>query len=79
MIELFYSGSGIEGQIQGTAWVALQAFSEYADHHKGIRATKGKSADAARLESIWPGSASILKRQALAAIADQAQVQLAAA
>jgi phage/plasmid-like protein (TIGR03299 family) len=79
VIELFHAGTGIEGPIRGTAWGALQAFTEYADHHKGIRATKGKSADAARLESIWMGSASILKRQALAAIADQAQVQLAAA
>jgi phage/plasmid-like protein (TIGR03299 family) len=79
VIELFYSGSGIEGPIQNTAWAALQALSEYADHHKGIRATKGKSAGAARLESIWLGSSAALKRQALLAIADQAQVQLAAA
>jgi phage/plasmid-like protein (TIGR03299 family) len=79
VIELYHSGSGIEGPIEGTAWAARQALSEYADHHKGIRATKGKSADAARLESIWLGSSAALKRQALLAIADQAQVQLAAA
>jgi phage/plasmid-like protein (TIGR03299 family) len=79
VIELFHSGSGIEGPIEGTAWAALQAFSEYADHHKGVRATKGKSAGAARLESIWMGSAASLKHQAFTAIADQAQVQLAAA
>ncbi|WP_225413312.1 DUF932 domain-containing protein [Stigmatella hybrida] len=79
VIELFHSGTGIEGPIRSTAWGALQAFSEYADHHKGIRATKGKSAGAARLESIWMGSAASLKHLALTAIADQAQVQLAAA
>jgi phage/plasmid-like protein (TIGR03299 family) len=79
VIELFHAGTGIEGPIEGTAWAALQAFSEYADHHKGIRATKGKSDGAARLESIWMGSAASLKHQALTAIADQAQVQLAAA
>ncbi|MDC0708750.1 DUF932 domain-containing protein [Stigmatella sp. ncwal1] len=79
VIELFHAGTGIEGTIRGTAWGALQAFSEYADHHRSIRATKGKSAGAARLESIWMGSAASMKQQALTAIADQAQVQLAAA
>jgi phage/plasmid-like protein (TIGR03299 family) len=79
VIELFHAGTGIEGPIRGTAWGALQAFTEYADHHKGIRATKGKSADAARLESTWMGGSAALKRQALLAIADRAQVQLAAA
>jgi phage/plasmid-like protein (TIGR03299 family) len=79
VIELFHAGTGIEGPIRGTAWGALQAFSEFADHHRSTRATKGKSADAARLESIWIGSAASLKQQALFAIADASHVQLAAA
>ncbi|HYO55919.1 DUF932 domain-containing protein [Archangium sp.] len=77
VIELFHAGRGLEGSIRGTAWGALQAFSEYADHHRHTRVPKGKSMDALRLESIWMGKAASLKRQALAAIADTARIRLA--
>jgi|GEM_PF-1093315 len=78
VIELFHAGTGLEG-IRGTAWGALQAFTEWADHHRTVRTSKDRNAAATRLESIWMGSAASLKHQALTAIADQAQVQLAAA
>jgi phage/plasmid-like protein (TIGR03299 family) len=76
VIELFEAGRGMHG-IRGTAWAGLQAFVEFADHHRMIR---GGSADpaAARLESIWLGGAAELKRRALAAIADEARIPLAA-
>ncbi|WNG33304.1 DUF932 domain-containing protein [Archangium violaceum] len=77
VIELFHAGRGLEGSIRGTAWGALQAFSEYADHHRHTRVPKGKSIDTLRLESIWMGKAASLKRQALAAIADTARIRLA--
>ena len=77
VIELFHAGRGLEGSIRGTAWGALQAFSEYADHHRHTRVPKGKNVDTLRLESIWMGKAASLKRQALAAIADTARIRLA--
>ncbi|WP_224370481.1 DUF932 domain-containing protein [Hyalangium versicolor] len=55
VIDLFHADTGIEGLIRGTVWGALQVFSEFADHHWSTRATKGKSAESARLESIWRG------------------------
>ncbi|HZH78642.1 MAG TPA: DUF932 domain-containing protein [Archangium sp.] len=78
VVELFHTGTGIEGDIQGTAWAALQAFSEWADHHRHTRAVQGKKVEVMRLESIWMGKAAAMKRQALAAIADTAQLRLAA-
>jgi hypothetical protein len=78
VVELFHTGTGIEGDIQGTAWAALQAFSEWADHHRHTRAVQGKKVEVMRLESIWMGKAAAMKRQALAAIVDTAQLRLAA-
>ncbi|QRN99153.1 DUF932 domain-containing protein [Archangium violaceum] len=71
-------GSASIYDIQGTAWAALQAFSEWADHHRHTRAVQGKKVEVMRLESIWMGKAAAMKRQALAAIADTAQLRLAA-
>ncbi|XXF81584.1 DUF932 domain-containing protein [Myxococcaceae bacterium GXIMD 01537] len=63
---------------QGTAWAALQAVSEYADHHRSTRTVEGTSMEARRLESIWMGKAAAMKRQALLAIANTSQLRLAA-
>ncbi|MBF5043172.1 DUF932 domain-containing protein [Aggregicoccus sp. 17bor-14] len=76
--ELFEAGTGIEGPIRGTAWAALQAFTEYADHHRHTRALKGRRAEELRLESIWFGRAAALKHQALFAIAGESRLALAA-
>ncbi len=78
VVELFHCGSGIEGDIQGTAWAALQAVSEYADHHRSTRTVEGTNMEARRLESIWMGKAAAMKRQALLAIANTTQLRLAA-
>lgn len=76
VVELFENGVGMKG-IRGTAWAGLQAFTEFADHHRGIRGSNGNPA-AARLESIWLGGAADLKRRALAAITEQVRIPLAA-
>ncbi|WP_342742449.1 DUF932 domain-containing protein [Stigmatella aurantiaca] len=65
VVELFHCGGDIEGDIQGTAWAALQAVSEYADHHRSTRTVEGTSTEARQLESIWMGKAAAMKRQAL--------------
>jgi len=77
VVQLFHAGTGIEGRIQNTAWAALQAVSEWADHHRHTRSVKGKPIEMMKLESIWMGKAANLKRQALAAIADTARIRLA--
>lgn len=76
VVELFENGVGMRG-IRGTAWAALQAFTEFADHHRGVRGANGNAA-AARLESIWLGGAADLKRRALMAITDAVRIPLAA-
>lgn len=62
---LFTTGIGITSGIRGTAWAALQAWSEFADHHRVVR---NDDDGAKRLESIWMGSAATLKQDALASI-----------
>lgn len=74
--ELFEAGAGMSG-IRGTAWAGLQALTEFADHYRTIRGAEGNPA-AARLESIWLGGAADLKKRALAAIAAEARIPLAA-
>lgn len=59
--------AGMEG-IKGTAWGALQAWTEFADHHTTVRALPDRTASSARLESIWFGGGAELKQKALAAI-----------
>ncbi len=78
VVELFHAGTGIEGPIQGTAWAALQAMAEYADHHRLLRTVQGTSKESRRLESIWMGKAANMKRQALTTIAGMTQLRLAA-
>lgn len=65
------SGSDIKG-VRGTAYGALQAVTEYADHFRTIRATSGRSREEARFESIMMGSASQFKSRAFSLFADMA-------
>ncbi|MCK8504231.1 DUF932 domain-containing protein [Myxococcus fulvus] len=78
VVELYHVGAGIEGDMQATAWAALQAVAEYADHHRLTRAVQGRRVDAMRLESIWMGKAASMKRQALTAILSESQLRLVA-
>ncbi|HEX8821233.1 MAG TPA: DUF932 domain-containing protein [Archangium sp.] len=78
VVQLFHAGTGIEGPIQNTAWAALQAVSEWADHHRNTRSVKGKPVEAMRLESIWMGKAAAIKKLALTSIMNEAHVRLRA-
>lgn len=79
VIELFETGIGVGPGIRGSGWAALQSWSEYADHHRPIRLTRGENAQASRLQSIWWGQAADLKQRAFDAIVAQAGIQMAAA
>lgn len=79
VIELFETGIGVGAGIRGSAWAALQGWSEFADHHRPIRLSRGENAQASRLQSIWWGQAAGLKQQALDAVIAQAGIQMAAA
>lgn len=78
VIQLFETAVGIE-RVRGTAWAAFQGWTEYADHHRPVRDTGREDLRRARLASIWMGRAANMKQAALRAIADEANVQLAAA
>jgi phage/plasmid-like protein (TIGR03299 family) len=78
VIQLFETAVGIE-RVRGTAWAALQGWTEYADHHRLVRDTGREDPRRARLASIWMGRAAGIKQAALGAIADEAGIQLAAA
>ena len=70
VLDLFESGKGHE-HIRGTAWAALNAVAEFADHHRSTRTRPGDNRDEKRLSSIWLGSAATLKRAAHEAICSQ--------
>ncbi len=74
---LFHEAVGLNDNIQNTAWAALQAWSEYSDHHRVQRATETQGAATARLESIWMGRGAQLKRRALASILSSAGIAMA--
>jgi phage/plasmid-like protein (TIGR03299 family) len=65
---LFEGGIGVTSGIRGTAWAALQAWTEFADHHRVVRDDDN---GAKRLESIWFGRAANMKQDAFAAITRQ--------
>ena len=77
VVQLFDTAVGIE-RVRGTAWAALQGWTEYADHHRLVRDTGRENPRRARLASIWMGRAAGIKQAALTAIAEEAGVQLAA-
>jgi phage/plasmid-like protein (TIGR03299 family) len=70
VLELFEYGQG-HARIRGTAWAALNAVAEFADHNRSPRVRPGDSRDEKRLSSIWLGSSAVLKRAAHEAICSQ--------
>lgn len=70
VIELFEYGKGHEG-IRGSAWAALNAVAEYADHHRSARGSSDAARAEARLNSAWFGSGAALKRLAFETITRQ--------
>lgn len=61
--QLFVTGKG-QDMVRGTKWAALNAITEYADHHVRTRETTMRAARDARLYSIWFGGADSLKNDA---------------
>jgi phage/plasmid-like protein (TIGR03299 family) len=61
--KLFKGGKG-HSEIDGTKWAAFNAVSEFADHHKTIRACGDNSINEARFESVIWGSAQTFKQHA---------------
>jgi phage/plasmid-like protein (TIGR03299 family) len=77
--DLFENGVGITSSIRGTGWAAVNAVTEYFDHHRSIRAGKGGDVQRRRLESMWLGSSASKKEEALALIMAQAGLSRAVA
>jgi hypothetical protein len=62
---LFEQGMGHDmPAIRGTSWAALNAATEYVDHHRPSRGKSDTDRVNRRLESIWFGSGAQLKAQA---------------
>jgi len=70
VVNLFEWGKG-HAQFRGTAWAALNAVAEFADHHRSVRTKPGDSRDEKRLSSVWMGSAARLKQSAHRIICEQ--------
>jgi phage/plasmid-like protein (TIGR03299 family) len=70
VVELFEYGRGHD-PIRGTAWAALNAVAEFADHHRSSRGVDEHSRAEARLNSAWFGSGAALKRFAYGTILQQ--------
>jgi phage/plasmid-like protein (TIGR03299 family) len=65
LLRLFEHGQGQDiPEIKSTTWAALNAVTEYVDHHRPTRAKTEVDRAANRLESAWFGSGSRLKQQA---------------
>jgi hypothetical protein len=72
LLTLFSDGLGHrEHDIAGTAWAALNAVAEHADHHRSVRSASEVSKPEARLSSVWFGSSAELKRAAYKTINQQ--------
>lgn len=62
---LFEEGRGQDiYSIRGTAWAALNAVTEYVDHHRPTRARNEAERASRRLQSQWFGSGARLKARA---------------
>ena len=65
LFRLFEGGQGQDiPEIKSTTWAALNAVTEYVDHHRPTRAKSDFDRAANRLESAWFGSGSRLKQHA---------------
>lgn len=76
VLELHETAIGLNDHLRGTAWGAYQAWTEYADHNRGVKQLADGSTAARRLDSIWFGAAAQLKQRAMDGIL--AAVKLAA-
>jgi phage/plasmid-like protein (TIGR03299 family) len=56
---------GYSPKLAGTAWAAVQAFTEWADWHRPVRALEGTNPGAVRLESVWFGPSAEVKTAAV--------------
>lgn len=65
LLLLVESGIGHDDpSIKGTTWTALNAVTEYIDHHRSGRGTDDSNRASRRLNSIWFGSGANLKAKA---------------
>lgn len=63
LLTLFESGKGNAlPQVKHSAWAALNAVTEWVDHHKGVRGEKEEGNR--RLDNIWLGNGANFKRRA---------------
>lgn len=69
LLTLFERGVGNEqSRIQHTAWAALNAVTEFVDHHHRIKGVSDEGDGSDRVNNIWFGSGAALKRKALSNI-----------
>jgi phage/plasmid-like protein (TIGR03299 family) len=73
--KLFHEAIGLNDNLQNTAWAAVQAWSEFSDHHRTTRNGKLQDAQSAKLESVWFGKGAGMKQKALASILQTCNVQ----
>ncbi len=78
LMELFETGVGVTASIRGTGWAAVNAVTEFYDHHRPMRGAQGQSAAERRLESQWLGTGAAKKEAGLTAITQAVGIQLAA-
>ena len=65
LYHLFERGAGQDiPQVRHTAWAALNAVTEYVDHHRTGRGDTAFDRRASRLESAWFGAGAKLKERA---------------
>jgi phage/plasmid-like protein (TIGR03299 family) len=65
LFRLFEEGIGQDiPQIRGTTWAALNAVTEFVDHHRPTRASNPSERSQQRLQSAWFGPGACLKTRA---------------
>lgn len=77
LMQLFEGGVGITSTMRGSGWAALNATTEYYDHHRSVRGGAGEAGAARRLESAWLGAAASKKEAALQFITEAVGIRLA--
>jgi len=66
LIELFETGPGNElPGVKGTLWAAVNAVTDYVDHHKTFRKDGNGSTSMNRLNSVWFGGGNDMKQRAM--------------
>lgn len=65
LMQLFETGMGLDiAPIRGTSWAALNAVTEYVDHHRSTTGHDDAKRASRRLNSIWFGGGARLKAKA---------------